>query len=769
MLTSARKSMPAIDYVSIVKSVYIDRRALVMGALVAVIAVAVTAFKTGSPVIWAITAGFVLVTIYRYLDATAFMRAKVGPTDVKAAAHWELRATYGGALFAFMAGAWCFACLVFVDDPTAELISLVVTIALMVGIVMRNFGLDRLLTVQLVIALTLISAGLFFRMGGYHWFLGAVMLPMLVSFRSLARDVRGILLAAVHGRVEANRLALELDAALETMHHGLCMLDDSGLITVSNDRAEAVFVSFAGGTWGGRPFAALISSAAARGVIPQASATQLMQTVDDGAGKVQLHLAGNQYYEVTVSASQGRTVLLFEDITARVKAEERINFMAHYDALTGLPNRAYFADQVTESLERTKPHRVEDAAALMIIDIDDFKHVNDTMGHLIGDRVLVETAERIARTLGRDSLLARLGGDEFIVYRSGPLDDEAVDNDVQAVLSAFQAPFSIMGEVFSTNVSIGLVISRDPEDDLDALMTKADLALYKAKGNGKSQGQAFRDEMDTDYRYRQRLKAELKLCVAAGELTLVYQPIVDLKTRRVVSCEALARWHHPELGSIPPSLFIPIAEESGLISDITAWVLKSATAECQNWPSDVSVSVNVSARDFRQADVNQMVQDALRIAKLAPDRLEIEVTETALIEEKDAATKILSGLAGQGVGIALDDFGTGYSSLSYLHALPFSKLKIDRSFVMDIVDNPRALKLLSNVAQLGKDINLTVTAEGVETEEQLGLILQHTKVDQIQGYLFGVPLPSRDVTELIARMAGEYAAQSARASVVNSR
>ena len=747
--------MPAIDYVSIVKSVYTDRRAMVMGAFVAVLGVTVTAFKTQSPVIWLITAGFVLVTIYRYIDATAFLRAKVGPTDVDAAARWELRATYGGALFAFMAGSWCFASLVFVDDPIAELISLVVTIALMVGIVMRNFGLDRLLTVQLVIALSLISGGLFFRMDGYHLFLAAVMLPMLVSFRSLAADVRRILLAAVHGRVEANRLALELDTALETMQHGLCMLDDSGMIAVSNDRAELVFADFVGGSnWSGRPFAAMISAAAARGTIPQQAAARLLEIIGEGeGGKLVLRLPGNRYCEVTVSSRQQRTVLLFEDITERVKVEERINFMAHYDALTGLPNRAYFAEQVEADLERRRRSKIPNLTMLMIVDVDDFKHVNDTMGHLIGDRVLVETSARLSRALGRDSLVARLGGDEYIVYRGGRITDEDAVNDPRAILDAFQSPFDVMGEVFSVNVSIGVVVSSAASDVLDELMTRADLALYKAKGNGKQQAQVFHDEMDTDYRYRQRLKADLKQAVADGGLALVYQPIVDLKTRKVVSCEALARWHHPELGSIPPSLFIPIAEETGLISDISRWVLATAAAECRNWPDDVSISVNISARDFRNADVAAMVTDALASSGLEPSRLEIEVTETALIEERDAATSILSKLAKQGIGIALDDFGTGYSSLSYLHALPFTKLKIDRSFVMDIATNPRSLKLLSNVAQLGKDINLKVTAEGVETEEQLALISAHTKVDQIQGYLFGVPLPKRDVAELIARLA----------------
>ena len=498
----------------------------------------------------------------------------------------------------------------------------------------------------------------------------------------------------------------------------------------------------------------MISAGEARGSLPKRAAQQLMETLEQpGGGKVVLRLADGQFCEVTVSSRQDNSVLLFEDITERVKSEERINYMAHYDTLTGLPNRAYFTEQVEADLDRRRHGRASDIAMLMIVDVDDFKHVNDTMGHLIGDRVLIETSERLSRVLGRDSLVARLGGDEYVVYRSGGVKLSDTISDPQAILAAFAGAFEVSGEVFSVNVSIGVVTVSDGADDLDALMTKADLALYKAKALGKGQSQVFHDEMDTDYRYRQRLKADLKQTVAEGRLSLAYQPIVDLRTRRVVSCEALARWHHPELGSIPPSLFIPIAEETGLISEISAWVLKSATQECRNWPEEVSVSVNISARDFRNADVAAMVDAALAGSGLAPRRLEIEVTETALIEERAAATQILGQLATQGIGIALDDFGTGYSSLSYLQALPFTKLKIDRSFVMDIGQNPRSLKLLCNVAQLGKDINLTVTAEGVETEEQLNLIARHSKVDQIQGYLFGVPLPKREVAELIARMA----------------
>ncbi|WP_072346856.1 putative bifunctional diguanylate cyclase/phosphodiesterase [Devosia enhydra] len=757
--------MPAIDYVSIVKSVYKDRRSLVSGGIATVLGVSACAIKTGSLVLYAHAVLFVVVTVLRYIDFSQFRKVQLGPTDVETAAVWELRATFWAGAVAFAYGSWCFSSMVLVGDPVVELLAFVTTTAAMVGVVTRNFGLDRMLTLQLIIAITLMSSGLVLKFNVYYFVLLTMLLPMLISMRFLAADVRNVLLSAVHGRVEANRLAGQLDTALETMHHGLCMLDQDGLITVVNDRAEMVFAGFVAGNWKGRPFAALIAAAAARGTVPQRAAEKLLDTVaQHGVGKVILRLANSEYCEVTVSSRADRTVLLFEDITDRVKAEERINYMAHYDALTGLLNRGFFSEQVNADLDRLRGLPPGNAAMLIIVDVDDFKHVNDTHGHMVGDRLLVDTAERLKRVLGRGTMIARLGGDEFVVYRSGPAGADNPEAIAAQLIETFQEPFLIMGERLAVNISAGLVVQTDLDgEDLDTFMVKADLALYKAKANGKAQAQLFHEQMDTDYRYRQRLKADLAVCVAANGLTLVYQPIIDLRTRRVVCCEALARWNHPEFGAIPPSVFIPIAEETGLISDITRFVLASAVAECRNWPDDIAVSVNISARDFRHTDVKGMVEATLRDSGLPAHRLEIEVTETALIEERDAATKILSALQAQGIGIALDDFGTGYSSLSYLQALPFTKLKVDRSFVVDVVHNPRALKLLKNVVQLGKDIDLKVTAEGVETEEQLAVLAAHTKVDHIQGYLFGIPLPRRDVAELIDRLAGvSYRAQQPR-------
>lgn len=753
MFEPAHKSLPAVDYVSMIRSLYAEPRVMLLGALASALGAGLAGFEAQNWLLAGIAVAFVAVGLARIVDMRAFARVEMADDDVETARRWEGRTTVGAAVIGCLYGLWSFYSFVFVNTPFSEMSSLAVSVSVLVGVAGRNFAIDRLMTTQVALIGGPLACGMLLDGHLHTQLLSLVLFAYFVSIRKVSANIRALLIRAVHGRLDATRLADQLDTALDTMHHGLAMLDADGLIAVVNGQAEQMFGGFAPGSWVGRPFSALLAAGVSRGSVPARSAEQLTRIVNGyNNGKVVLKLAGPRFTEVTVSSRQGRIVLLFEDITERVRAEERINFMAHYDALTGLPNRGYFSKQVGVDLERRIGALQPEMAMLMIVDIDDFKHVNDTAGHLVGDRLLVEAAERLKRALGLKSLVARLGGDEFIVYRSGAVDADEAALDSEAILAAFEAPFSIMGESLSTNVSVGIVLSSEPSEDLDNLMIKADLALYKAKGNGKGQAQLFHDEMDTAYRYRQRLKAELKAAVDANLLTLVYQPLVNITSRRVVACEALARWTHPTLGSIPPSLFIPIAEETGLISDITRWVLRTATAECLKWSDDVSISVNISARDFRNADVEGMVTEALKTSGLDPSRLEIEVTETALIEEKEAATKILSALGKKNIGIALDDFGTGYSSLSYLQALPFTKLKVDRSFVVDIASNPRSLKLLSNVAQLGKDINLTVTAEGVETEEQLALIQAHTTVDQIQGFLFGVPLQSRDIAELIHRM-----------------
>ncbi|KQX38857.1 hypothetical protein ASD04_09420 [Devosia sp. Root436] len=756
--------MPAIDYVSIIRSVYGDRRAMLGGSVASAIASWLTAFKTDSLALYIVSVAFVVIGLIRYANMRAFWRAAMNNEDAMAAEEWENRAVIYGGLLALVYGMWCLISMAVVKDPFAELASASISIAVMVGIVARNFGLDRLVTIQMLLVIVPLSAGYALHGDVYHAILAGLLGIMLASFRKLAADVRSILLSAVHGRVEASRLAAELDMAMTTLEHGLCMLDERGVISVANERAVRLFSLMGLPELLGRPVSSVLGALGDSGVLPRTAVDRLLDVIGKHmSGKVLLCLPAGRYYEVSVSARDETTVLLFEDISERVASEERINFMARHDTLTALPNRTYFGELATEDMEARRFAGAQPRlVSLMIIDIDDFKHVNDTFGHIVGDELLMQVANRLRQALPAEAVLARLGGDEFVIYRGAVGDAAQAQADAAAILTAFAAPFRLDGLTLSVAVSIGLATSAIAAETLDDLMTKADLALYSAKGDGKARSQLFHAQMDIDYHYRQRLKTDLRQAVQEGVLSLAFQPLLDIATRRVVTCEALARWNHPELGPIPPSTFIPLAEEMGLISDITAWVIDRATAQCSQWPGEVGVAVNISARDFRGIDLCKLVEDGLAKSGLDPARLEIEVTETAVIEEREIAHRVLSDLAAKGIAIALDDFGTGYSSLSYLNALPFTKLKIDRSFVADIATNPRSLRLLANVARLGRDLDLTVIAEGVETEEQLNTMLAHTEIQQVQGYFFSRPLPERDIGELIGRLNAAQGAPKAK-------
>ncbi|WIY52770.1 EAL domain-containing protein [Devosia sp. YIM 151766] len=752
MLTSARKTMPALDYVSIIRSVYSERGAMLLGAISSAAVAAISSFQAEAPILLVVAAALLVVGLIRFYNMQAFWRAGIGDDDAEAAERWENRALIGGALVAFTHGIWCLVAILVVRDPFAELASCTLTIASTVGLVARNFGLDRLLTIQIVSLSVPLWIAMIFRGNFYHQLLAAMLILLLISYRKMAGDVRALLLSAVHGRVEVSRLAAEFDIAITTLEHGLCMLDENGTITLANDRAVQIFTSLEIGKLAGQPFGPVLETLGARALVPKIAVARLRKIIDErGSGKVLFSIHEGPCFEVTVSSGQQRTVLLFEDITERMLAEERINFIARHDTLTGLPNRSHFNTLAAEHLQMRAEMGLP--STLMIIDIDEFKHVNDSFGHVVGDELLRQTADRLSAALPDEVLLARLGGDEFIALCAA--DHAKGRSAAEQALAAFDTSFMLNGIDLPVRISIGVVHSPASQDDLEELMTKADLALNAAKTEGKARSQIFHAQMDIDYHYRQRLKADLRDAVAAGQLSLAFQPLLDISTRKVMSCEALARWTHAELGPIAPAIFIPLAEEMGLISDITAWVVENATRECSCWASSVGVGVNVSARDFRGIDLPALVDRALRQSGLPPERFEIEVTETAVIEERDLAGSVLQALADRGIAIALDDFGTGYSSLSYLSALPFTKLKIDRSFVADIADDPRALRLLANVARLGRDLDLKVVAEGVETEEQLNVMLSQTSVQQVQGYFFSRPLPAKDIAELIERFNGK--------------
>lgn len=754
MLISARKTIPALDYVSLIRSVYGDRRALLAGACASAGAAAMSGLKADAPILYVVAVVILLVGLLRFANMRAFWKADIGPEDARAAEHWETRALWGGAAVALAHGAWCLVAILFVSDPFAELAACTLSIASTVGMVARNFALDRLITIQTVALSIPLWVAMLLRADIYHALLAAMLLLLLISFRKLAGDIRAILLLALRGRMEVTRLAGELDMAITTMAHGLCLLDENGIIAVANSRANRTFARLGIFNLTGRPFTSVLEALADTSKVPVSAIERLRSMITGpSSGKVLLSLGPGIHFEVTISARKQRCVLLFEDISERVATEERISFMAHHDALTGLPNRSHFHQLATSALASSAAQR--QASALMVIDVDEFKHVNDTYGHVVGDTLLRQIALRMRHAMPEAALVARLGGDEFVVFAPWDGTDNSAAELAEALRRAFAAPFVLEELTLNVTVSIGFATtSADGAEALEELMTKADLALYAAKGAGRGQVQLFHEQMDIDYHYRQRLKTDLRLAIARRELGIAFQPLFDIATRRVVSCEALARWTHPELGPIPPSVFIPLAEETGLISEITAQMIENATRQAVGWRGGVAIAVNISARDFRGLDLPAIVDHALASSGLEPHRLELEVTETALIEERDLAQQLLRQLAGRGVSIALDDFGTGYSSLSYLNALPLTKLKIDRSFVTAIDTDARALSLLTGVARIGRDLDLIVVAEGVETQSQFDAMLAHTAVQQVQGYLLGRPLSAADIAELLSRLNG---------------
>lgn len=448
-------------------------------------------------------------------------------------------------------------------------------------------------------------------------------------------------------------------------------------------------------------------------------------------------------------------VALFYDISERKENEERINFLAHHDHLTGLPNRLMFKERMGQALLRTD--RAGSRLALIFLDLDRFKNINDSLGHHIGDQLLIEVSRRLTASVRLSDTVARLGGDEFVVVVEnidGQNDAAQVAIKVHATLGQ---PFVIEGKTLHAPPSMGISLYPDDGRDVETLMKQADTAMYQVKAAGRNNWTFYTSRMNDEVQERIALESDLRLALERGEFVLHYQPQWDIAAGRLFGWEALLRWQHPVRGIISPDQFIPIAEETGLILPIGDWVLATALSELRRWDNAglgrCCVAVNLSGRQFRQHLLGERVEALLAEAGLTPDRLELEITESVLMEDADAASAILCRLKQHGVRIAIDDFGTGYSSLAYLKSFPINKLKIDRSFVRDIATDPNDAAIVSAIISMARSMGLGTIAEGVESEEQRDFLLSRG-CSEIQGYLLGKPMPAVDAMAMLARQDG---------------
>ena len=542
---------------------------------------------------------------------------------------------------------------------------------------------------------------------------------------------------------------LMLDAALNNMSQGLAMFDADQRLIICNGRFASMYGLSLDQVTVGTTLREIVERWIANGIYAGASpqeylAKQLVPIVE-ASSRIQELSDGRTIVMSCQPMPDGGWVVTHEDISERRHAEKQIAYMAHHDAVTDLPNRTLFRERVGEALKRVpRGERV----AMLCLDLDRFKAVNDTLGHPVGDALLRCVAGRLTVSIREGDTVGRIGGDEFAVVQTGSPQPEGAIVLAQRLVEALSAPYEIDGQQVVIGASVGIAVAPMDGEDADQLLKNGDLALYRAKNEGRGTYRFFEPEMDARMQARRALELDLRRALLQGEFVLYYQPVINLRDNEVTGFEALLRWQHPQRGMIAPGEFIPLAEDIGLIVPLGEWILRQACRDAVTWPDRISVAVNISPAQFRSKKLYETVVTALAASKLAPRRLELEITEGVLLVETGSTLDLLHRLRALGVRIAMDDFGTGYSSLSYLRSFPFDKIKIDASFIRNIDDEKGSLAIIRAVTGLGASMGMATTAEGVETAEQLDRV-RAEGCTEVQGFLFSAARPASEVGQLL--------------------
>jgi diguanylate cyclase (GGDEF)-like protein len=542
------------------------------------------------------------------------------------------------------------------------------------------------------------------------------------------------------------------EAALNNMSQGLCMFDAAQRVVVCNERYARMYGLWPETVKAGTTLRQIVQARIAKGIY---AGTSPADYLDERLAPVTTHsidihkLSDGRAIMISRQPTPGGGwVTTHEDVTERQRIEAQIAHMAHHDALTDVANRALLRERMEEALNRWK--RNNEGFAIFCLDVDHFKTINDTLGHSCGDELLKTMARRLVGCVREIDTVARLGGDEFAIIQSDVARPQDADMLAERLLQAIADPFALDGNQVFVAASMGIAVAPNDGTEVEQLLKNADLALYRAKAEGRNRSRFFETEMNVAVQRRRTLELALRQALSAGQFELHYQPVVELESNEIRTFEALLRWHHPERGLVLPAEFVPLAEEIGLILPLGEWALRQACAQAAGWPAAIKVAVNLSSAHFRTGNIANVVMNALASSRLAPNRLELEITESALLQEKPQNLAMLHNLRKMGVSIALDDFGTGYASLSYLQTFPFDRIKIDKSFVGALGGGAGSTAIVRAVVGLGRSLGMSTTAEGVQTNAQLAE-LRAIGCTQAQGDLFSPPRPLSEFAHVFAR------------------
>lgn len=744
---------------------------LVAGAIAGLwIAITVSVLQTDSLVRFSADA-VVAIALGRIALGLRYISLGAPAMEKNATAKWELAFGSGAGLFAGGLGLVCLFALLRIDNSALHLMLTTTTAGYAASIAGRNAGRPLVALSQLYLASIPMCLGLMLHDTTFYQVIGLTLFLFMFGMTDITLSIRETLINALETRRRNAELAKSFekqanlfDNALNNMSRGLLMFTRAGTLLVWNEKFLQVANRGGSALHVGMSlteFAEWISSDPDTKDIGPRLAEVIQTRVLNGSSK-QSFVKLNEHRVVSVSSQMmenGNVVMVFEDVTEQAKANERIKQLAWTDELTGLMNRAAFRELLAKILKLRK-----DATriALHLIDLDHFKEVNDTLGHPMGDLLIKDVARRITDVCGQTGYFGRLGGDEFVVIQLLHRPEERPEPLAARLIAAIGETFEISGQRINVGASIGISLAPDHGESGDVLLKRADMALYKAKAHGRNSLVVFEDDLDFQAQERRQLELDIRTAIAQKQFSIVFQPICSTEDGQIELFETLLRWQHPTRGFVSPAEFMPVAEETGLVLEIGRWVLAEACRNAATWKSKAGIAVNFSAVQFTDKSFTTFLERTLRETGFPVERLELEITETALQDDNPDTLDMLRSFRAMGVKISLDDFGTGYSSLSQLRTFPFSKIKIDGSFVRDLGRDASAVAVINAVASIGKIMNMDVVAESVESEDQLSFVIS-AGCTHVQGYLLSRPVTPEAVPPMIDNHCTNWIARASAA------